>query len=115
MSWLGELENISYRNPNRRILFQIDKNLIEESHSYAYSDKAIVSLESILDGTKVDKDDDFGYKFSLRDDFIYDKTEYEDEIMSIINEVYIGITEEEANNVFNSLPWEDVILVTISE
>ena len=107
---LDTLNRMREEYPDRRVIFKVDSDIVaDDGYNWWYASECKASLDSILDGSK-----EMPYDIKLDDEKWYSK-EYDDDIIADILFDHFGHHyENEIDNLFEKLPWEDVIILHIS-
>ena len=113
MSWIKKLNELTRQYPNRRVIFSIDSDIVgRERYDNYYSTRAEVCLDEILDCSLIDKK--LTYNAPFDPEMIYSKSLNEDEILDLLFDWY-GVNDDEAlKEHMDVLPWEEVIVVSVT-
>ena len=109
MDWIGKLTELKYNNPNRKVIFSIDSEIVaDDCHSNWHAERAIVYLDKILDGNVAHE-----YDISLDEERCYSLDYDEEELIDMFFESYGHSYENEIPKFLEKLPWQDVIIVSV--
>ena len=110
MNWIKKLNELTYQYPNRRVIFSIDSDVVEDNcYDNYYAERAEVCLDEFLDCSNIN-----GYDNLFGSEMVYSKYCNEDEILDLLFDWY-GVNDDEVlKEYMDALPWEEVIVVSIT-
>jgi len=113
MNWIKKLNELTYQYPNRRVIFSIAYGVVDNNVlDYNYAERAEVCLDDVLDCSRIDHK--LTYSTLFGSEMVFSKSLNTDEILDLLFDWY-GVNDDEVlKEYMDALPWEEVIVVSIT-